>query len=105
MRLGAPVVAARVLDAAQVVGQRRERVAIAARHERQRAAVEGERLVVAPLRLAQDAEVVEHAGEVAIAGAEAAADLGERGPVAAIGGGVGAQRPVDAGQRRCARGR
>ena len=53
-----------------------QRVAIAARHQRQRAAVEGERLGVAPLRLAQDAEIVEHAGDVAIAGAEAASDLG-----------------------------
>ena len=99
VRLGARVVAARVLDAAQVVGQRRVRVTIAARHQGQRAAIEGERLGIPPLRLAQDAEVVEHAGDVAIARAETAADLREGGPVAAIGGRVRAQRPIDARQR------
>ena len=99
VRLGAPVVAARVLDAAQIVGQRRVRVTIAARHQGQRAAIEGERLGIPPLRLAQDAEVVEHTGDVAIARAETVADLRERGPVTAIGGRVLAQRPMDARQR------
>jgi hypothetical protein len=98
--LGARVVAPRVLDPAQVVSERRERMAVVARHEGQRPAIERERLRVPPLGLAQDAEVVEHAGDVAVAAAEAAADLDERGPVAAIGGRVPAERPIDAGQRR-----
>jgi len=99
VRLGAGEVAAGVLDAAEVVGQRRERVPIAARHEGQGAPVEGQRFGVTPLRLAQHAEVVEHAGEVAIARAETAPHLGERDPVAAVGGGVGAHRAIDPAQR------
>ena len=97
MRLGLGVAATRVSDPPQVVLERGARLAIAA-EQALRLAIKDDGLGVAPLGLAEDAQVVEHPHRERIAAGQPPPRLRQHGLVAAVGGGVSAARTVEAGE-------